>query len=97
MPPTSSSTPECSNSAFSVTASASWPASMRRDDGLEDAAVDRIGEMLRREEFGDPLIGLVVGQQRAEQRLLRLQVGWRQTLRQTEQGRIDGVHGRCAA
>ncbi len=30
VPPTSSSTPECSNSAFRVTASASWPASMRR-------------------------------------------------------------------
>ena len=30
VPPTSPSTPECSNSAFSVTALASWPASTRR-------------------------------------------------------------------
>ena len=95
MPPTSSSTPECSNSAFSVTASASWPASMRRTIGLEDAAMDRIGEMFRGEELGNPLVGAVVGEQRAEQRLLRLQVGWRQALGETEEGRIDGVHCRA--
>ena len=93
MPPTSSSTPECSNSAFSVTASASWPGLDAADDRLVDAAMDRIGEMLGCEELRDSLIGLVVGQQRAKQRLLRLQVGWRQALGQTEQWRIDGVHG----
>ena len=54
------------------------------DDRLEDAAMDRIGEMLRREELGNPLIGAVVGEQRAEQRLLRLHVGGRQALRHTE-------------
>ena len=53
-------------------------------DGLEDAAVDRVGEMLGRQELADPLIGLVVGEQRAEQRLLRLVVGGRQALRQAE-------------
>ena len=63
-------------------------------DGLVDAAVDRIGEMLGRKEFRDALIGAVVGEQRAEQRLLRLHVGWRQPLRQAEKGRIDGVHVR---
>ena len=63
-------------------------------DRLVDAAVDRVGEMLRRQELGDPLIGAVVGEQRAEQRLLRLHIGGRQALGQAEQGRIDGVHGR---
>ena len=61
-------------------------------DRLEDAAVDRIGEVLGGEELRDPLIGAVVGEQRAEQRLLRLHVGGRQALGQAEQGRIDGVH-----
>ena len=62
------------------------------DDRLEDAAVDRVGEVLGSEELRDPLIGAVVGEQRAEQRLLRLHVGGRQALGETEQGRIDGVH-----
>ena len=57
-------------------------------DRLEDAAVDRVGEVLGREELRDPLIGAVVGEQRAEQRLLRLHIGGRQALRQAEQGRI---------
>ena len=62
-------------------------------DGVVDAAVDRVGEMLRRKKLRDTLIGFVVCQQRAEQRLLRLQVGGRQALRQAEQRRIDdGVH-----
>ena len=63
-------------------------------DRLVDAAVDRIGEVLGGKKFRDALIGAVVGEQRAEQRLLRLQVGWRQALRETEQGQIDGVHDR---
>ena len=46
-------------------------------DGGEDAAVDGIDEMLGREEFADPFIGLVVGQQRAEQRLLGFEIGGR--------------------
>ena len=41
-------------------------------DCLIDAAMHRIGEMVGGEKFRDPLIRLVVGQQRAEQRLLRL-------------------------
>ncbi len=61
-------------------------------DRLIDAAMDRIGEMLGDKKFGDALIGAVVGEQGAEQRLFCLHIGWRQALRQTEQGRIDGVH-----
>jgi hypothetical protein len=34
--------------------------------------VDRIGEMFRPQELGDPLVGTVVDQNRAEQRQLRL-------------------------
>ena len=62
-------------------------------DGLEDAAVDRVGEMVGGEELADPLIGLVVGQQRAEQGLLGLDVGGRQALGEPQKGRIDAVHG----
>ena len=64
-------------------------------DRLIDAAVDRVGEMFGRQEFGNPLVGAVIGEQRAEQRLLRLQVGRRQTLGKPEQRRIDGVHCRA--
>ncbi len=69
-------------------------------DGAVDAAVHRIGEMFRREEFGDPFIGLVVGQQGAEQRLFRLLVLRWHALRQAAAGiqegggRVDGVHAR---
>ena len=45
-----------------------------------------------RQELADPLIGLVVGQQRAQQRLLRLLVGRRLALGQAEQGCVDLVH-----
>ncbi len=62
-------------------------------NGLVDAAMDGVGEMIRGQEFRDPLIGTVVGQQGAKQRLLGLHVGGRQTLGQAEQGRVDGVHG----
>ena len=61
-------------------------------DRLIDAAVDRVGEVVGGEELRDPFVGAVVGKQCAEQRLLRLQVGWRQALGKAEQGRIDGVH-----
>ena len=65
-------------------------------DGLEDPAMQRVGEVVRRQELADPVVRLVVGQQRAEQRLLRLQVGRRQPLRQAEQAlalrRFDLVH-----
>ncbi len=63
-------------------------------DGGVDAAVDRVGEMLRQQELGDALIGEIVGQQRAEQRLLGGQVGGRQALAEAEQrgGRERGVH-----
>ena len=54
--------------------------------------MDGVGKVFRGEEFGYPLIGLVVGQQGAEQGLLRLDVGGREALGQTEERRIDGVH-----
>ena len=60
-------------------------------DRLVDAAMHRIDEMLRHQEFSDPLVGLVVGQQRAQQRLFGRRIGRRQTLRQAEQaGFADG-------
>ena len=61
-------------------------------DGLEDAAVDGIGEMFGREKFGNPLVGLVVGKQGAEQGLLGFDVAWRQALGEPQEGRIDRVH-----
>ena len=42
--------------------------------GIEQLAVERIGEMLALEEFSDPMIGRVVHQNRAQQGLLRLEV-----------------------
>ena len=54
--------------------------------------MNRVGEMFRGQEFGDSLIGLVVGEQRAEQRLLRLDVGGRETLGKAEERRVDSVH-----
>ena len=50
------------------------------DNGLIDAAMHRVGEMLGGQEFADAFIGLVVGQQRAEQRHLRPFVLRRQAL-----------------
>src|SRR5208283_997241 len=61
-------------------------------DRLEDAAVDRVSEVLGQQEFRDAFVGLVVGEQRAEQRLFGLQVGRRQTLREAEQRRGERVH-----
>ncbi len=49
-------------------------------DGLENPPVQRIGEMVGGEEVADPLIRLVVGEQRAEQRLLGIGVGGRDAL-----------------
>ena len=46
-------------------------------DGGEDAAVHGVAEMLRLEEFGDPVIGRVVDQYGAEQGLFGFRVvGW---------------------
>ena len=66
-------------------------------DGLVDAAMDRVREMLGDEEFRDALIGLVVRQQRAEQRLFGLQVRGRQALREAEERAVDRVHARTIA
>jgi hypothetical protein len=60
-------------------------------NGLVDAAVDRVREVVRREELGDSLVRLVVGEQGAEQGLLGLQVGRGQALGEPEQRRVDGV------
>ena len=64
-------------------------------DRGEDAAVDRIGEMVRRQELCHPVIRAVVGEKGAEQRLLRLNVGGGQPLGQAEQGGVDAVHVGC--
>ncbi len=53
-------------------------------NGSVNTSVDRIGEMLRGQEIGDAFVRLVVGQHRSEQRLLGLEVGRRQALRETE-------------
>src|SRR5690606_11941640 len=50
--------------------------------GLEDAAVDRVGEMLGAQELGDPFIGPVVDQHRADQRLFGLEVVRRLAMRE---------------
>ena len=64
-------------------------------DGGVDAAMDRVHEVLRGEEFGHTLERLVVGQQGAQQRLFRLEILRRQAERLAEQaGRlgVDAVH-----
>ena len=43
---------------------------------LIDLLMDRIEEMLRIEEIGDPVEGLVIDQDGAQQRLLRLDIVW---------------------
>ncbi len=67
-------------------------------DRGEDAGVDGVREMVGRQELADALIGLVVRQQRAEQRLLRLEVGGRKPLGEAEKPLSarrwrEGVHG----
>ena len=49
-----------SNSACSVTGSASWPAADALGAGLEDAGVHRLVEVLGAQELADPVIDLVV-------------------------------------
>jgi hypothetical protein len=67
-------------------------------DRLVDSPMDRIGEMLGREEFRDALIGLVVGEQGAEQRLFGGEVGRRQALRKAEQAvRGRGSRRSCSS
>ncbi len=55
-------------------------------DRLEDAAMDRVGEMVRGEELGDALVGFVIGEQGAQQRLLGLLIGGRKPLRKAQKG-----------
>ena len=47
---------------------------MRWAQRFEDPAVDRLEEVLRAQELADPMVGLVVDQDGAEQRLLGLDV-----------------------
>ena len=61
-------------------------------DGLKNPPVHRIGEMLVREKLRNPLIGLVVGEQRAEQSLLGLGIAGRQPLGEAQQRSVDGIH-----
>src|ERR1039458_2991928 len=67
-------TPSPHNFIRSVTASFALSGFDAPGDGGVDAAVDGIDEVLGREELADPLVGLVVGQQRPEQGLLGLLV-----------------------
>ena len=57
-----------------------------RQAGLVDAAVQRFGEMLGAEEFGYPLDRPVVEQDRAQERLLRLEIVRRHPHRQIGAG-----------
>jgi len=50
--------------------------------------VHRVGEMVRAQEFADPFIGAVVHQDRAQQRLLGLQI-----VRRLAMGRFPGHVG----
>ena len=59
---------------FSVTGVASLPARIRLRAMLVDLLVDRLEEMLRLEEVGDAVERLVVDEDRAQQRLLRLDI-----------------------
>ena len=52
----------------------SGPDQVARD--LEDAAVDRLEEMLRFQEVRDPVERLVVDEDRTEERLFRLDIVW---------------------
>ena len=57
-----------------MTALTIWPRSISRDRRIEQLAVQRIGEMLGLQELGHALIGGVVDQDGAQQRLLRLEI-----------------------
>ena len=59
---------------MSVTGLATLPARIRLDGELVDLGVDRLEEMLRLEEVGNAIERLVVDEDRAQQRLLRLDV-----------------------
>ncbi len=63
--------------------------------GLEDAAVHRIGEVLDPQELRHPLVGAVVHQHGAEQRLLGLQVVRRLAARRRCLRQFDLRHGRA--
>ena len=59
---------------FKVIGVATLPPRIRLDDDLEDLAVQRVEEMLRQEEIRDAVERLVVDEDSAEQRLLRLDI-----------------------
>ena len=66
-------------------------------NGGEDAGVDGVGEMVGREELGDPVIRLVVGEQCPEQRLFCGDVRGGEALGNSQQGRVDVCHRRMIA
>ena len=59
---------------FSVTGVASLPARISLRADSENLLMDRLEEMLRLEEIADPVERLVVDQNGAQQRLLRLDI-----------------------
>ena len=71
---------------FSVIGEASLPVRIRLRGDLVDLLVDRLEEMRRLEEVGDAVERLVVDQDGAEQRLLRLDI--------VRSGAIDGCRFR---
>ena len=85
MPPMSTL---ASRKVFSVTGVAILPARIRSRDELIDLLMDRLEEMFRIEEIGDAVERLVVDQDRAQQRLLRLDIVRGGTV---ERGRFVGL------
>ena len=63
-----------SRKVFSVTGVAILPARIRSRAELVDLLVDRLEEMLRLEEVGNPVERLVIDEDRAQQRLFRLDI-----------------------
>ena len=84
---------------FSVTGVATLPARIRLRAMLVDLLMDRLEEMLRLEKVGDAIERLVVDEDRAQQRLLGLDIvrggaiGRRGVRRRLARGRLDAM--RC--
>ncbi len=99
MPPPRSCSPR---KVFSVIGEASLPGADQRAGDLVDAAVNLLDEMLGCEEIRDAVVGVVVDQDGAEQRLFGLDIGRRAAvgappgrlpLRAGGSGRLDSRHG----
>ena len=57
-----------------MTALTTWPRSISRDSESKSLPCSGIGEVLGPQELGHALVGGVVDQDRAQQRLLRLEI-----------------------